>query len=73
MALQAVQVQATIALDRAQAQTHQGKDVPAASPLDFEITVPDMSKVAQIFCLNTNCILFESCLAPWNTCYSVTR
>ena len=40
-----MQVQATIAMEREQAQTQQSKDAPAASPLDFEITVPDMSKV----------------------------
>ncbi|DBA66505.1 TPA: hypothetical protein ACH3X2_002475 [Trebouxia sp. C0005] len=41
---QASQVQATIAMEREQAQSHESKDIPTAKPLDFEVTLPDMSK-----------------------------
>ena len=43
--MQALQVQATIAMDREQAQSHESKELPPAKPLDFEVTLPDMSKV----------------------------
>ena len=45
--IQASQVQATIAMDREQAQSHESKDIPTAKPLDFEVTLPDMSKVSR--------------------------
>ncbi|KAL3148411.1 hypothetical protein ABBQ38_013866 [Trebouxia sp. C0009 RCD-2024] len=40
----AAKVQATLAMEREQAPPKETKEVPAPSPLDFEITVPDMSK-----------------------------
>ena len=34
-------------MDREQAQSHESKDIPTAKPLDFEVTLPDMSKVSR--------------------------
>lgn len=48
--LQAARVQATIAMEREQAPATEGKEVPVPNPLDFEITVPDMSKVGCTSC-----------------------
>ncbi len=45
--MQALQVQATIAMDREQAQSHESKDIPTAKPLDFDVSLPDMSKVSK--------------------------
>jgi len=34
-------------MEREQAQSHESKDIPTAKPLDFEVTLPDMSKVSR--------------------------
>lgn len=52
--LQTAPVQATIAMEREQAPAKPGKEAPVPNPLDFEITVPDMSKVPCTSCTSPN-------------------